>query len=79
MLLLAIYGVPVFVIGLLVGRAWIVLVVAAFWFLAWFALVATDSPRGDGFNAIYVWLGISGTAAAALGVGLRKLVTLIQS
>jgi hypothetical protein len=78
---LLIYGVSAFALGLLIGRAWVIAVVPAFWLVLWFGFVATGLPPGgnEGFNAIYVALAVSGTVAAALGVALRKLVSLLYA
>jgi hypothetical protein len=48
-----------------------------FWLMAWLILGAsTDLRQSEGFDAIYLGLGVSGTVAAALGVALRKLIAL---
>jgi hypothetical protein len=75
--LLLIYAVPALALGLLVGRAWVIALAPAFWLMAWLVLGAsTDLRQGEGFDAIYLGLGVSGTVAAALGVALRKLTAL---
>ena len=72
MLLLAIYGIPAAVLGAAVGRWWTVALPPAGWFFTWCGYVLTGIPRGEAFNEIYVVLGVSGAAGAALGVAARK-------
>ncbi len=69
-MLLILYGIPASVLGFAVGRWWITALPPAGWFFIWCAFVVTDAQRGEAFNEIYVAFGISGGAAAALGVGL---------
>jgi len=71
------YAVPAVALGVAVGRLWALAIPAASWCVLYLSLLALGAPRGDAAGTVYLALGVSGVAGAAIGVGVRTLADML--